>query len=286
MAYTRISKTVRLLYQSAHWRATSIFTLLISANKCLAFLLTITVFVPTLATGQENENVDAAIIGRVLAPFRNSSIDDIFDYLDKIRVARVSKSDKEVLLRDIPLVTAKTRINDQREIFRVQTRVRAVLALHQRAQTIEFIIFRYEQPVILTKPGVVIAISTRFLDLVGGDDAALSGAVSHEIAHQYVALEIYGALQRGDMARLRELELFCDAIAVASLIALGMDPARYSQLLKKVMSFSPEAVKLNDGHGETPSLATRLKLIGEVQKVLLGHDSHMYAHSPIQLLRQ
>jgi hypothetical protein len=286
MAYTRFSKTVRLLYQSAHWCATCIFTLPISTNKCLAILLTITVLVHTSPRAQENENTDAAMVERVLALFRNRSIDDIFDYLDKIRVARVSKSDKEFLLRDIPLVTTKTRINDQREILRVQTRVRAVLALHRRVQTIEFVIFRYEQPVILTKPGTVIAISTRFLDLAGNDEAALSGAVSHEIAHEYVALEIYSALQQGDMARLRELELFCDAIAVASLIALGMDPTRYSQLLKKVMSFSPEAVKLNDGHGEMPSLTIRLQLIGEVQKVLLAYDSHMHAHSPIQLLRQ
>ena len=47
--------------------------------------------------------------------------------------------------------------------------------------------------------------------------------VAHEIGHEYVWLEYRQAEQRHDHARIRELELRCDGVAVLTIRRLGLD---------------------------------------------------------------
>jgi hypothetical protein len=48
--------------------------------------------------------------------------------------------------------------------------------------------------------------------------------VGHEAGHEYVWAEYERASSARDHARLRELELLCDAIAVVTLHGLGIEP--------------------------------------------------------------
>ena len=72
---------------------------------------------------------------------------------------------------------------------------------------------------------------------------------------------------------LRELELFCDAVAAASLIALGLDPARYAAILERAVNFSPESAMLNNGERQMPTIALRLRDIGEITAQLSASGS-------------
>ena len=59
------------------------------------------------------------------------------------------------------------------------------------------------------------------------------------------------------------MELFCDAVAVVSLLTLHLDPACYCKALKRICEHSQAAKWLNDGTGSHPALAVRSKLIDE-----------------------
>ena len=50
----------------------------------------------------------------------------------------------------------------------------------------------------------------------------LQAMVAHEIGHEYVWDEFEEARKKGDHARLRELELVCDGVAVLTLLRIGV----------------------------------------------------------------
>jgi predicted Zn-dependent protease len=120
---------------------------------------------------------------------------------------------------------------------------------------------------------VVLVISTEVLKIVGSDDAALIGLVAHELAHEYVAMQMLSALRSGDLSRIRELELFCDAVATVVLFNLGLDPAHYARVLRRIATHSQAAAALNDGSNSHPAIAARLKVISDVSDLLRSQIS-------------
>lgn len=209
----------------------------------------------------ESKGDGATEAARVLRLFEGKSAQEVMRDLDGIRPEPVGEGEKRALLADFPHTDARMNKIYRRREEQLRPRVEPALKLHRRSAVIELKVFEHQYPVILTKPGAIIAVSLRLLELVGGDDGALIGIISHELAHEYVAMSFYEASRLRQHARLRELELFCDAVAVASLVALNVDPARYAKILQKVVSSSPESMLLNDGSAAMPSLDARLKLI-------------------------
>lgn len=207
-------------------------------------------------------------IAEIKADFAGKSLADVNAALARIRPMKVTESDKKVLLQDLPLVTSTNRVSDHRQLDRLAARLRVVLELQDRAGVVDLILFRDPRPIIYNKPGVVVVLSTQVLEIVGNDDAALVGVVAHELAHEYVAILFQNAVKAHDQARLRRLELFCDAIAVTTLLNLKLAPAGYGKALERICTHSQSAAELNDGSGSHPALAVRLKLIGEIQSSL------------------
>lgn len=214
------------------------------------------------------QNLNDQQIAQIKSDFAGKSAADVNAALGRIRPMRVSESDKKILLKDLPLVASTNRVTDRRELARLSARLLAVLTLHDRSGVVELIVFRDSRPIIYNKPGVVVVLSTEVLKLVGDDDAALIGVVAHELAHEYVAMQTLIALRANDQAKLRRLELFCDAIAVATLLNLNLAPAGYAKVLEHICTHSQSATELNDGSGSHPALAVRLKLISEIQAQL------------------
>ena len=66
--------------------------------------------------------------------------------------------------------------------------------------------------------------------------------------------------------------MFCDAVAVVTLVTLQQDPARYGRALGRICTHSKAAAAMNDGSGTHPALATRLRVIAEVGALLEGHS--------------
>jgi Zn-dependent protease with chaperone function len=203
-------------------------------------------------------------ISRVESWFTGKSLAEINSALTRLRPEIVTQSDKAILMRNLPLVNADNRIEDRRQLDTLNARLARTLKFFERDQIVELIIFRHPQPIVYSKPGVVVVISTEILKIVGSDDAALNGVVAHELAHEYVALEILEALQSRSLSRIRELELFCDAVAVVVMLDLQFDPARYARALKRIATHSQKSAKLNNGENSHPAVGSRLRVISDI----------------------
>src|SRR5579884_4354225 len=81
---------------------------------------------------------------------------------------------------------------------------------------------------VVESPQARVAIHARFVVLVTDTalrlltPSQLQALVAHEIGHDYVWEEYQEAQNRHDWRRVRELELFCDAVAVYTLISIGV----------------------------------------------------------------
>lgn len=232
--------------------------------KALALLLACSLW----GTSVLAQDQAADQIARVKAEFAGKSFAEINATLASMRPLAFSESDKKMLMRDLPLITDSNRVADRRQLDRLAARLQATLKLYDRAGVIELVVFRDPRPIIYNKPGVVVVLSTEMLKMVGDNDAALVGVVAHELAHEYVAMSMLHALQATDLVKIRQLELFCDAVAVITLLNLQLDPASYSQALTRICAHSKAAASLNDGTGSHPALATRLKLIAEIRALM------------------
>lgn len=226
---------------------------------------------PSPTRAEKVKAPEAEVVAQTVSIFSGRSLPELMRYLDGIRPKPVGAQEKQDLFAGVVRANARVNITDQRRVSRLRARVEAALRLHHRSAVVEMMIFKHPSPAIVTKPGVVIAVSDCLLDLIGDDDAALLGLISHELAHEYVAGAFYDATQLGQKTRLQELELFCDAVAVASLAALELDPARYARILQKMVDSTPGARRLNDGSTAMPAMEVRLKLIGQLKASLQRH---------------
>jgi Zn-dependent protease with chaperone function len=232
--------------------------------KPLALLLACSLWVPSALAQDKTEEQ----IARVKANFAGKSLAEINSALASMRPEPFSESDKKKLLEDLPLVTAANRISDRNRLEHLVARLQGALRLHGRAGIVEIIVFNDPRPIVYNKPGVVVVLSTEVLKIVRGDDAALVGVVAHELAHEYVAMRMLYALRASDDFRIRELELFCDAVAVVTLLSLQMNPNSYSEALERICRHSQAAEHLNDGSSSHPSLDARLRLIAGIKATL------------------
>ena len=212
-------------------------------------------------------------IARVESVFTGRSLSEINLALAAMLPEAVSQTDKSVLMRELPLVNAHNRVEGGQKLIRLYARVETTLKLYKRHGIVDLVIFRDSRPIVYSKPGVVLVISTEVLKIVGSDDAALSGVVAHELAHEYVAMQMLSAIRAGDLSKIRELELFCDAVAVVVLLDLGLDPAHYGKALKRIATHSQAAAALNDGSDSHPAIAARLKIISDVSDLLRSQIS-------------
>ena len=80
---------------------------------------------------------------------------------------------------------------------------------------------------------------------------------AHEIGHEYVWAEYERAIRLGDRDRTKELELMCDAIAIATLHRLGLDPSRLMSGLEKISRFNRDRFGTALNEGNYPTLAER-----------------------------
>jgi Zn-dependent protease with chaperone function len=83
---------------------------------------------------------------------------------------------------------------------------------------------------VVSSPQARVAIHARFVVLITDTalrvltSAQLQAVTSHEIGHAYFWDEYEAAQQAGDWSRRRELELYCDGLAILTLRSLGATP--------------------------------------------------------------
>jgi Zn-dependent protease with chaperone function len=96
------------------------------------------------------------------------------------------------------------------------------------------------------------------------DSEELQALVAHEIGHEYVWQEYALARTRNDTARLRELELACDSIAVLTLARIGVKPDRLVTALAKGRRFNHDRFGQPNNENSYPSLQARRKLVKRI----------------------
>lgn len=236
--------------------------------KALALMMLFSPAMP-LALAQ---NPKESEIAHAEEAFAGKSLTEINVALAANRPEPVSRSDKAQLMSGLPLVNATNRVKDRRQLDGLRSRLQPTLNFYARSGVVDLILFRDPRPIVYSKPGVVVVISTEVMKIVGNDDAALVGIIAHELAHEYVALQMLRALESGDLTKIRELELFCDAMAVVVLLNLRQDTTRYARALQRIATHSPASAQLNNGSSTHPTIDARLKVISDISALPNFHS--------------
>jgi len=144
-------------------------------------------------------------------------------------------------------------------VERLNAALQPVLAYHKRDGKLPIFVLRSEQPKAFVVCRAALFITTRLMDITS--EAELRGIVAHELAHEYLWDESARAFKNKDVSLLREIDLFCDAVAAITLKAIGDDPASYARALSRMTFIGEWAGNVTRRQTDThPSLDTRLKL--------------------------
>jgi hypothetical protein len=180
--------------------------------------------------------------------------------LDTCRPEPVSALQKAAVLRSLPVDGEVTHFStgERRKLAELDP----VLRAQSRKGVYEIKIITVPQAWTGLHARSVLLISMPALVLLTSEE--LQALVAHEIGHEYVWQQYESARARKDAKRLRELELVCDAIAIATLRRIGVAPESLESATEKVFSYNRErlGVALNNGH--YPSFKARRKFIREM----------------------
>jgi Zn-dependent protease with chaperone function len=223
---------------------------------------------PKAAMSQSDAEVEY-----ILKQVRNKTLDDCFKMMERWRPQAVTPAEKAALLKDgFVLINKKTGAEaaltfekDPGKLAELYRQTKGVLEVHNRAGIVEYLLFKNDEPIVMTKVGAYIAISSRLLKLVNEGEGR-AGIMSHELSHEYFQIKFIEALNSRDCATLRKIELFCDVLAAVTMMKLKMNPDNYAEALQKIVHNSKESEELNDGTQTMPSLAARLKVISAIKK--------------------
>jgi hypothetical protein len=177
--------------------------------------------------------------------------------LDACRPEPVSALEKAAVLRSLPVDGAVTHFSTGHR--RKLEELDPVLRAQSRKGVYEVRIITVPQAWTGVYARSVLLISLPALVLLTSEE--LQALVAHEIGHEYVWQQYESAKTRKDAKRLRELELVCDAIAIATLRRIGVAPERLESASEKVFSYNRErlGVALNDDN--YPSVRERTQFI-------------------------
>lgn len=139
-----------------------------------------------------------------------------------------------------------------------------VLAYHGRRTLITFTIVKVAPAFIGLHGRSVILVSANILPLLNQEEFA--ALVAHEMGHEYVWAEYRRAEARHDHARIRELELRCDGIAVLTIRRLGLDAQRLLRAVQVLTGYNRE-LGLDENARDYVSRDERRAFIGAVAKL-------------------
>ena len=143
-------------------------------------------------------------------------------------------------------------------VEQLKAALQPVLDYHERGK-LPIYVLRSERPRAYFVERTLIIITTRLLQRASDGD--IRGIVAHELAHEYVWDESIKAKKEKDGKLMREIELFCDALAAFTLQEIGGNPASYARALERLTM-----IRINVGLGRAgedgthPSLSARTKL--------------------------
>jgi predicted Zn-dependent protease len=173
--------------------------------------------------------------------------------LETARRAPVSGEAKARVLASLPAEGEVTRLSaGAREKLATLTRV---LRAGDRESVYEVKVIDVRQAAVGLHGQAVLLISEHALNLL--DAVELQAIVAHEIGHDYVWEYYEQAKRSADRHRLQELELMCDAVAVAILHRLDIHWSALIKGLEKLSHYNRERFGPTLNEADYPTVAQR-----------------------------
>ncbi len=118
-----------------------------------------------------------------------------------------------------------------KRVDKLKAALQPALDYHRRSQMPVYVLWS-DQPKACLVDRSVIIITNRLM--ISASDEEIRGIVAHELAHEYVWDERRRAREANNGKLMRQLELFCDAVAAFTLKEIGDDPASYGRILVRL----------------------------------------------------
>jgi hypothetical protein len=174
-------------------------------------------------------------------------------FLETARPLPVSAEEKLGVMNTLPLEGDITEFSGsaRRKLAALTRVLRAV----GRESVYEIKVIAVPQAAIGLHARAVVLISESALTLLDADE--LQALVAHEVGHEYVWTERERSFKVADRSRLKDLELMCDGIAIATLHGLGMDVTRLMSGVQKMIRFNRDRFGTANNERDYPTLAQR-----------------------------
>jgi acetolactate synthase regulatory subunit len=204
--------------------------------------------------------------------------------LDACRPAPLGGAQRAAVLAGLPKESDVVGLD--RASRRKTRALERVLRLHGRSGIYVVKVIDVAQAFVGLHERAALLISERALELL--DEQELEALVAHEIGHEYYWSAYHAAHTAGDAARLRQIELASDGIAVETLVRLGVPPERLTSALEKVCRYNRERFGAARNESEYPSLEARRDLVaratsGTVRRIAFETDRYV-VHAEIAFL--
>jgi Peptidase family M48 len=214
---------------------------------------------PAVVTSRETDPPASQI---VLGFFQSHANQDLDAFLESLRPAPLDAAARAEVLAGLPTDgTLPPSAEEQRKI----AAARRLLAYCARDGVITFKVIELNHAFLGLYFRTVILVSRKLFNLVDADEFV--ALVAHEVGHDFDWDEYWTAMQRHDHARMQQLELRSDGIAVLTLRRLRVDPEHLVSAVQRVTLY-------NQRHNATAraedyvSLSERLRFLRAVAKLV------------------
>ena len=203
----------------------------------------------------------------VMKLFEGRSTTDTLQALSAVRIPAFSVEDRADILNNTSPRFRRSIITDEARVASLKQRLKPVLALHGREGKLEIIVYDDDVPETQSVPGAFLAFSTGLLDLARSD-GELQGVAARELAREYFTLPSAYARYTEDHALARQQERNLDAVTVATLLELKLNPAEYKALLRRIYERTPLDVGDDERAAIETAFAARLDAFNRLEVVL------------------
>ncbi|HEU4596978.1 MAG TPA: hypothetical protein VFS10_17740 [Pyrinomonadaceae bacterium] len=203
----------------------------------------------------------------VMKLFEGRSTTDTLQALSAVRIPAFSVEDRADILNNTSPRFRRSIITDEARVAALKQRLKPVLALHGREGKLEIIVYDDDVPETQSVPGAFIAFSTGLLDLARSD-GELQGVAARELAREYFTLPSAYARYTEDHALARQQERNLDAVTVATLLELKLNPAEYKALLRRIYERTPLDVGDDERAAIETAFAARLDAFNRLEVAL------------------
>jgi hypothetical protein len=156
-------------------------------------------------------------------------------------------------------------VTDVTACERLQQQALPVLKLFNLENHIRFVVYYDSYPQLQTLALNHIAVSTGLLHILK-TETQLNGLVAHELARQLRRSIFQSAWSDHDLTKLRQMELFYDAVAALALKALNFSPEDYAVFLQRMINYNLATSSSNNDleSSRHPTLRDRQFVIREI----------------------